>query len=356
MPPTQSLKESIESVLIRPINRRTHAFVFTAAILGCALLALLDAPRKLGAVLTLSCLCGLIAVQSAVIRLLFRFRRSPSRRESNSGKVPPAGEATGHLIIRDVAVAVGLSLIAWLSPVIVEFGSHVRLQYSTKVGERRVVPLADRGQVTLNTDSNMELLITDHAVQASLIKGEALFSMVHPSARPFTLLADGLVVKDVGTVFEVKYRTSGGIAVAVVRGSVILSASQTDARRPMPFAPVVLQEGQIAIHEDSTLEVKPPDLLEVERQIMWSRSRLTFAHATLAEIVAELNRYNPIQVIIEDPTLADRQLTVALDSTNPEDFVNVLRKHFRPLTLSTRRVGNTILIGLEQEPNSDKAN
>src|SRR5581483_3653136 len=193
MPPKQNIKESVESFLIRPINRRKHAFAFTAAILDCALLALIDAPRKLGAVWTLACVGGLLVVQFALIGLLSRFRRSPSRRQSNSGTMSPAaGEAIGHLIIRDVALAVGLSLIVWLSPSIAAFGTQVKLQYSTKIGERRVVPLADRGQVTLNTDSNLELLITDHAVQALLIKGEALFSMVHPSARPFTLLADGL--------------------------------------------------------------------------------------------------------------------------------------------------------------------
>jgi len=221
------------------------------------------------------------------------------------------------------------------------------------VGERRVVTIADRGQVTLNTDSRLELRITDHTLQASLLKGEALFSMLHRSTRPFTLVADSLLLKDVGTVFDVKFQPRGGIAVAVAQGSVALSAVDTITRRPTAAAPLFVHAGQIATHQDNRLMLKPPDSDELLRQTTWTSGSLTFRGSTVAAIAAELDRYNRIQLVIEDPTLAQKQISATFVTNDPESFVTKLSTIFPSLTLITHREGDQIRIRIEGETTSN---
>lgn len=350
----QTLTKWNEKGLYRLIDRRTAIFALIGAILGSALLALMGAPRKLGALWTLACLCGLLVIQAGVAELFHRLRPSVLRGETPTVGAAAGREGGGHFVLRATASALALLLIILISPRVMDFGTQATLTYSTKVGERRTVTLADRGRVTLNTNTKLDVRITDDTLQASLVKGEALFSLVRESSRPLTVLAEGLVMKDTGTIFDVKFQTTGGVAVAVAQGSVTLSAGETDTRRPTTFAPLRVDAGQIAIHRDNTLLVKPTDADAVKQQTMWTSGTLVFRGSRAAEIAAELNRYNRIQLVIEDPALANLQITGTFEMTNPEAFVTVLGTLLRPHTLITHSEGDKIRIRVERESSSDQ--
>jgi transmembrane sensor len=199
----------------------------------------------------------------------------------------------------------------------------------------------------------LELQITDHALQASLLKGEALFSMPHRSTRPFTLFAHSLLLNDLGTVFDVKFNTKGGTAVAVAQGRVALSVVDTITRQPATSAPLVVNAGQIAIHQDNRLMLKPADPDEFLRQTTWTSGSLAFRGSKVAEIAAELNRYNRTQLVVEDPAFANKQITGTFVTDDPEAFVAVLRTIFPWLTLVSHREGDQIHIRVEGESTSD---
>jgi transmembrane sensor len=56
--------------------------------------------------------------------------------------------------------------------------------------------------------------------------------------------------------------------------------------------------------------------------------QLIFENATLAETVAEFNRYNRRKLEIDDPTLGQIHLGGAFTSTNVDEFVVVLNTLF----------------------------
>jgi ferric-dicitrate binding protein FerR (iron transport regulator) len=111
--------------------------------------------------------------------------------------------------------------------------------------------------------------------------------------------------------------------------------------------------GQIATHQDNRLMLKPPDPDELLRQTTWTSGSLTFRGSTVAEIAAELNRYNRTQLIIEDPTLAHKQITATFVTNDPESFVTKLGTIFPSLTLITHREGDQIRIRIEGETTSN---
>ena len=338
----QNSRECNDGFLSHLSDTRTRASMFAASILGGTVLAAIDAPRRWGPLWTLLCLCTLVVLQAALAKAFTRLR--PSSPEISEILTNPApADEVGHFI-RRVGCALGLVFLVLATPRIVDFGRQATLTYSTKVGEHRVVTLADGSRVTLNTDSTLQLRITDHTLKATLLKGEALFSILHSNIRPFTLVADGLLVTDVGTIFDVKFQATGGIAVAVAQGSVALSTvdTVTAAADPLP-----VKAGQIATHQHNRLMLKPPDPDELSRQTTWTSGSLTFRGSTVAEIAAELNRYSRTQLIIDDPTLAHKQITATFVTNDPESFVTKLGAIFPLLTLITHREGDQILIRVE---------
>jgi ferric-dicitrate binding protein FerR (iron transport regulator) len=336
----QNPRESNDSLLFRLSATRTRASMFATSILGGTVLAAIDAPRRWGPLWTLLCLCTLVVIQAALANVFHRLRpSSPVNGRILTG--PASTDEVGHFLRRAVGYALCLLLIVPAAQRIVDFGRQATRTYSTKVGEHRVVMLSDRSQVTLNTDSTLQLRITDHTLQATLLKGEALFSMLPSSTRPFTLVADGLLVTDIGTIFDVKFQAAGGIAVAVAQGSVALSTVGTHTPAA---APLLVNAGQIATHQENRLTLKPPDPEELLRQTTWTSGSLTFRGSTVAEIAAELNRYNRAQLIIEDPTLAHKQITATVVTNDPISFVTKLGTIFPSLTLIADVEGDQIRI------------
>ncbi|MEJ0035692.1 MAG: FecR domain-containing protein [Gammaproteobacteria bacterium] len=102
-------------------------------------------------------------------------------------------------------------------------------QFQTKVGEQRSVLLADGSRVTLNTASKIEVqLRSDHRV-VQLVQGEALFEVAHDTRRPFDVHVGDVVVRAVGTQFDIDRRAKRTV-VTVVEGRVamIAAGSRTD--------------------------------------------------------------------------------------------------------------------------------
>jgi len=56
-----------------------------------------------------------------------------------------------------------------------------------------------------------------------------------------------------------------------------------------------------------------------------TRGRLWFDRVTLAEAVAEFNRYNHRQLVIEDPAIAGLHISGTFDATDTDSFVEALK-------------------------------
>jgi transmembrane sensor len=155
-------------------------------------------------------------------------------------------------------------------------GRDSRYDITTAPGETRVVQLDAGTQIALNGDTQMRF---DHANPrfARLDHGEALFTVRHDPAHPFTLdLHDGRVV-DVGTVFNV-VSLPGQTRVAVAEGAV-------DYRPEGQSIP--LHAGQQAEADNGAVKVTPTDPQTVDG---WRHRRLTYQGNPLEQVAQDLGR------------------------------------------------------------------
>jgi len=190
-------------------------------------------------------------------------------------------------------------------------------QFQTKVGEQRSVLLADGSRVTLNTASKIEVrLRADHRI-VQLLQGEVLFDVAHDAERPFDVHAGRVVVRAVGTQFDIDRRATR-TAVTVVEGRVAMIAADLRTGN----LPVLSAGDRVVVHGASlgTLE-HDVNLSEVTA---WTQHQLVFRHRPLGEIADEFNRYNVGRIEIRSPSLREQELTGTFSSNDVASFVAVL--------------------------------
>ena len=207
--------------------------------------------------------------------------------------------------------------------------------YVTAIGGRKQIALSDGSTVTLNTDSEMRVRMSSGRRDIVLMRGEALFRVAHDTQRPFLVTAETTIVRAVGTAFSVRIREDNQVDVLVTEGRVAVGAPEDGAAFAESPAAAV-SAGEAAAVRHGKVNVKPLHPDEIKRKLAWtdpSGPRLWFQGETLAEAVAEFNRYNVRQLVIADPSLADPSILQislggGISATDTESFLAVLNSSY----------------------------
>lgn len=225
----------------------------------------------------------------------------------------------------------GLSAAACLSVALVLGWSHVgersasQQQFATAIGEQRSVDLSDGSTIHLNTQSNVRIAYSDRARDVYLAEGQAIFKVQHDAARPFRVHVNSTVVQAIGTQFDVR-RLKDRTTVAVIEGAVqVISAApdrlDPEARSKLPESTKIGAGETVVIDADGKLA---RDTIDVQQTVAWQEGRLIFHQNTLAEIAAEFNRYNKVQIRVEGNFLQVRRYSGVFDANEPEMFLQYL--------------------------------
>ncbi|MBL8271995.1 FecR family protein [Steroidobacter sp.] len=204
-------------------------------------------------------------------------------------------------------------------------GIGQRQTYTTAIGEQRSIKLADGSMVYLNTRSRLEVRFTDNERWLRLREGEALFTVKHDSARPFSVHTDDAVIQAIGTQFGV-YRQDSGTRVAVLEGVVQISGdlqgSQPSTAAPMSPPRLAAGEEASVTPGGAILERRP---VNSAKAAAWRQRRLVFEDESLETIVAEFNRYNVTpQIQVLDEAARRQRFSGTFDADAPERMVNTL--------------------------------
>lgn len=241
---------------------------------------------------------------------------------------------------------------------------------TTPIGGFEKIDLPDGSVVNLNTSSAVEVAFTATERRIQLLRGEASFTVAKDRARPFIVRVGQVDVRAVGTVFNVRCHPTA-VEVLVTEGKVRVddaasgrsllaaqSESQTIAAAPRPAIPgpsigapaptleSLLVEGhritiETAVAAPATVVPVAVAPQEAARSLAWQSRRLEFSAQPLAEVVAEFNRYNRHQLVIEDADLATQRFGGKFPANDIESFVLLLESNFG--VLAERRAGETML-------------
>lgn len=216
----------------------------------------------------------------------------------------------------------GLTLGLCLVAALVASAGGYRLwgprDYETGVGEQRLVRLADGSTVELDTGSKVSVRYSGDRREIRLEKGQALFDVAHDATRPFLVTADGATVRALGTRFDVR-RRADGVEVILLRGSVEVRENKK-AERVWRLTP-----GQAVT---TTAAAPAPTPTDVTAATSWTQGRLVFHAEPLSSAVAEVNRYNHDQIVLDATELAHEPISGQFDSHDNETFVAAVAEFY----------------------------
>lgn len=259
--------------------------------------------------------------------------RLAALRSSSPRENPSAGHPARPTIYKAVAAIV---LIAALGSFGVRYytkASHGAATYSTAVGERKLLTLADGSQIELDTDTVIEASMIGTERKIWIKKGEAYFHVRHDPARPFVVVVNDRKIIDIGTEFVVR-RSSDFLRVAVLEGRVGFGDVKNDVSRD-------LVPGDVAVARKDGVSVSRTSLAEIVNELSWRQGKLIFHHTSLTDAAVEFNRYNSEQLVIADAAVGE----ITINGTFPTNDVHAFsRLAHAILGLHVEDRGQAILI------------
>jgi transmembrane sensor len=212
--------------------------------------------------------------------------------------------------------------------------------YAAGSDEARRVTLADGSVVEIARNSSIRVAFTPEVRLVVLEGGQARFSVAKNPHRPFIARAARVSVQAIGTIFNVAVEPAG-VQVYVTEGKVQVKklVEPGPAARAVPPEEQSVEFPNLAAGEGAIIPTKSADDLpsasagpqtvaaafadaSAPAGLEW---RLFFANTRLADVATEFNRRNRTQIVIEDPTLGEREVGGNFRADQPEAFVRLLQ-------------------------------
>ena len=226
--------------------------------------------------------------------------------------------------------------------------------YSTGVGERRTLTLADGSVVTLDARSRIRVRYRENARLIALQEGQARFDVAKDPSRPFLVEAGDEKIVALGTKFNVEL-VARNVLVTMIEGHVAVTGP--DAGSSTPGTAEGHGPGHTAAH--SVIELTAGEALRVRRDgkatrltevdvarvTAWQNGKMFFDNEPLATAAERVNRYarETIQV---DPSAANVNISGVFNTGDSNAFIEAVTAYF-PVK-AERAEGSTVHLTLRK--------
>lgn len=227
---------------------------------------------------------------------------------------------------RGSLVAASLAAAAVLAVIGVWWRQNRPIAYATAVGEERTLTLPDSSTVVLDARSRIQVRFTKSARTVSLVRGQAFFRVIHNASRPFVVITEDAMIRDVGTQFNVRYDGTATV-VTVLEGRVAASTSLDDSLASPNGARDVLVSAGEQVKLEQHLMLRPVSVNPAVATA-WVQGKLVFNDTPLSEVIEAFNRYNLRPLIVEDPQLLRLHVSGTFATTNSAQVVEFLCQRF----------------------------
>ena len=183
--------------------------------------------------------------------------------------------------------------------------------------ETRQDTLPDGSTAFLNKKTELEFEYNPREKTRRVkLKGEAYFAVKHEEEKPFIIEADEILVRDIGTEFNLKaYPDKDTIEIIVTHGEVQFYTKQDPGLN--------LKAGEKAIYSKRTKEfyrIEKPDT----NTLSYKTKVFSFNNTDLRSVVSLLNEVYNSKISLANESLYSCRLTANFKEDNPEIIVEVI--------------------------------
>jgi transmembrane sensor len=239
--------------------------------------------------------------------------------EKSEAREPRRFRMSGRRVfgVSVAAACLAAAVVGWIA------WPRQETSYRTAIGGMTAISMKDGSTVTLNTNSDIRVALSETERRVDLEQGEAFFEVAKDPKRPFVVRVGDRRVIAVGTKFSVR-RESNHVRVIVTEGRVRVEHSEP--QHPAEIA--LVSAGGVAVAGAAGVLVQDKSLSDAEERLSWRDGIVVFRETLLSDAVAEFNRYNSRQILIEDPTLGSMRIGGHFRTRNAEGFVRLLADAF----------------------------
>lgn len=160
---------------------------------------------------------------------------------------------------------------------------------ATPRGGQFWVTLPDGSKVFLNSASSLKYPVDFNGKERKVeLTGEAYFEVVHNSTQPFSVIAAGQTIEDIGTHFNINaYNDEPFISTTLSEGRIRISNANGEAYL------VPGQQAQASkMDKDSKIKIT---IVDVEDALAWKSGRFVFENENIHSIMRKLARWYDIE-------------------------------------------------------------
>lgn len=174
------------------------------------------------------------------------------------------------------------------------------------IGTPRKTLLPDGSHIDLDAGSEVVVQFGSQRRQVELVRGQAYFSVAKDPDKPFEVRAGGAMAQALGTHFSVARRNEG-VRVVVTEGRVQVSDLRANGSGIANHVVQLVANQSATLPHDGPLS-GPVDL-DAASTLAWLQGKVTYRSETLGNVVADLNRYSRLPIVLEDAQLAQMRVT-----------------------------------------------
>ncbi|MFC7420798.1 FecR family protein [Iodobacter arcticus] len=191
--------------------------------------------------------------------------------------------------------------------------------FATARGQFISQTLPDGSKVELDTGSKLHVALYRDRREVRLLHGQAMFHVSKDTEKPFHVLTNHARITVLGTQFAVR-NINEQVNVAVKEGKVRVTAF--NQREDQTSGTAILQAGD-------AINLAAGDLLAIKHIVpeavaSWRTGRLTFDNTTLADALAEFERYTPTGLSFATPSLAKLRISGSFEVSKLKQFTTAL--------------------------------
>ncbi|PRD54487.1 FecR family protein [Sphingobacterium gobiense] len=205
-------------------------------------------------------------------------------------------------------------------------------------GKRIEVILPDNSKVWLNAGSQLTFpTIFETAERRVYLEGEGYFDVEGELERPFYVHTANMVVKVLGTTFNISsYKDDPFASTVLLSGEIELQGVGETL-----FEPKVLKPGTAAVLRKDSKRLSISNET-VEDHISWRQKQLILKNTPLAEITARLERVYNTDITVESTSGSNETFSGRLDLTQP--LTSLLTTLYNPLEYQLQKQERRIII------------
>lgn len=214
--------------------------------------------------------------------------------------------------------------------------------FSTQFGQQKQITLTDGSDVTLNTNTVIEVAYSKFQRKITLIRGEAKFDVAKDKSRPFSVISGDKAFTALGTIYNVQRNHNNNMELLVEEGRVLVSEINTPRAKLLETINtsnknnvnnneknnIIIAGEKLAIAKQGLKEPQKLSSSEIEKELAWQQGMLIFNGEPLAHVLAEIQRYNSIKFTPISKNIAELKVSGYFKTNDINGLLQSLNYNF----------------------------